>query len=241
MERRFRDQFRHVKRPLLAAALGRGMEAIPEGRLIMLTSSLPNEGKTFVSINLALSMALERDIHLILVDADVAKRHISRIFGIESELGLLDSIRDESLDLESLIRPTSVPNLSVLGAGRPSETASELLSSHRMTSVIGKLGIGHSHPRVIIFDSSPLLLTSEARVLSQFVGQIVVVVRAGVTQKSVVIDALNCISGDRPIMLVLNQSVSAHEPGYYYYGGTYGESGEVQSNRSEPSGQGDLR
>src|SRR5690606_38566868 len=108
--------------------------------LIMMTSALPGEGKTFTSISLAFSMALERDIHVLLVDADVAKPHISRLFGLEGERGLLDLLRDDSLDVESLILPTSVSRLSILPAGQRTENATELLASDRMRQIAARIG-----------------------------------------------------------------------------------------------------
>jgi protein-tyrosine kinase len=221
-QRQMADQFRHAKRPLLAAALGRGVEPVTDGYMIMVTSSLPDEGKTFVSFNLAVSMSLERDISVVLVDADVAKRHMSQIFGIDREPGLLDAVQDENLDIESLVLATSFPKLAVLPAGSPAETATELLASHRMEAIVAKLGVGAERRRVVIFDSPPLLLTSESRALARHVGQIVLVVRAAVTPRQVVQDAINCLDGVRPVSLLLNQSQSAVEAGYYYRGGAYG-------------------
>src|SRR5690606_4713039 len=111
------DQYRHIKRPLISNATGRGGERLERGQLIMMASAMPGEGKTFTSINLALSMALEKDLSVLLVDADVAKPHISRTFGVEQEPGLLDILKDESSRVESVILPTDVPNLCILPAG----------------------------------------------------------------------------------------------------------------------------
>jgi exopolysaccharide/PEP-CTERM locus tyrosine autokinase len=222
-------QFRHVKRPLLAAALGRGVEPSDRGRMIMVTSSLPNEGKTFISINLALSISLERDISVVLVDADVAKAHVSRLFGLEAEPGLLDAVKDESVDVESLILPTDIPKLSVLPAGRPTEMATELLASFHMESVLAKVAGWQTQKRIVIFDSPPLLLTSESRVLAQLMGQIIVVVRAGVTPQHAVFDSIDCLAGSKSVALLLNQSESIGHAGYNYrdgvYGGEYGRDG----------------
>ncbi len=221
-QRQIADQFRHVKRPLLAAALGRGVEPVVNGRLIMLASSLPGEGKTFVSVNLAFSMSLEKDIGVVLVDADVAKPHISRLFGLENEPGLLEALQDESLDIESLILPTSIPGLSVLPAGKPTDTATELLASQRMQAIVTRLGASHQ-ARIVIFDSPPLLLTSESRVLAQPMGQIVLVIRAGETSQQAVFDSIDCIGEGKPVALLLNQSESVSEAGYYYRDGAYGD------------------
>lgn len=217
------SQFRHIKRPLLAAALGRGMEPLAQGRMIMLTSSLPNEGKSFVSINLAISMSLERDISVVLVDGDVAKPHVSHLFGIDAEPGLLEAIKDDTVDVESLILPTDIPKLSVLPAGTPTNMSTELLACLHMESVLARLGGWLDRKRVVIFDSPPLLLTSESRVLAQHMGQIVLVVRAGVTPQHAVFDAINCLGEGKSLALLLNQSESVNEAGYYYRDGAYGE------------------
>jgi exopolysaccharide/PEP-CTERM locus tyrosine autokinase len=222
-QRQIADQFRHVKRPLLSAALGRGVEALPHGRLIMLASSLPGEGKTFVSVNLALSMSLERDISVVLVDADVAKPHISRLFGVDGEKGLLDALQDDRLDVESLILATDIPKFSVLPAGTQTETATELLASKRMQTLVSRLAASQDRTRVVIFDSPPLLLTSESRVLAQPMGQVVLVVKAGSTPQHAVQDAIHCLGEHKPISLLLNQSEAVSEAGYYYRDGSYGE------------------
>ncbi|MBX3703179.1 MAG: AAA family ATPase [Steroidobacteraceae bacterium] len=222
-QRQIADQFRHVKRPLLAAALGRGVEPLPNGRMIMLASSLPGEGKTFVSVNLALSMSLERDISVLLVDADVAKPHISRLFGIAGEPGLLEALQDERIDVESLVLPTDIPKFSVLPAGQPIDTATELLASRRMQAVIARLAASQDRARVAIFDSPPLLLTSESRVLAQPMGQVVLVVQAGKTPQRAVHDAIACLGEGKPVSLLLNQSEAVTEAGYYYRDGSYGE------------------
>ncbi len=190
----------------------------------MVTSSVPGEGKTFTSLNLALSLTKEKDTSVLLVDADVAKPHISRLFGVETQPGLLDAIRDSSLDLDGLILPTDVPGLSLLPAGTRSEQATELLSSERMEEISRFLAEQDAH-RIAVFDSPPLLLTTESQALAQFTGQIVLVVRAGVTEHSVVKEALHQLR-DRPgLSLLLNKSIS--EPVSSYYG--YGESREGAS------------
>ena len=230
-QRQIGDQFRHVKRPLLAAALGRGVEPLPNGRMIMLTSSLPGEGKTFVSINLALSISLERDTNVVLVDADVAKPHVSRLFGVDAEPGLLEAVKDENLDVESLILPTDIPKLSVLPAGKPSDTATELLASLRMESVVWRLGGLLDRKRIVIFDSPPLLLTSESRALAQHMGQIVLTVRAGDTPQHAVLDAIDCLGEGKSVSLILNQSESVNEAGYYYRDGAYGDYARAEPRR----------
>ncbi len=217
-ERALAQDFRQIKRPLIAAVSGRGGTALPNGHLIMLASALPGDGKTFTSVNLALSMALESGINVLLVDADVAKPHISTIFGVAQEPGLLDVLRDEKMDVESVVMSTDVEGLSVLPAGRMSDTATELLASARMEAIAAQLGARDPN-RIVLFDSPPLLLTTESRALSAIVGQIVMVVGAGVTPQKAVFEALEFLGEGKNISLVLNQSDEQTRTGYYnYYG-----------------------
>lgn len=216
-ERALADQYRQIKRPLIGGATGRGAPKLEKGQLIMMASAMPGEGKTFTSINLALSMALERDISVLLVDADVAKPHISVTFGVEDEPGLLDVLRDESMSVESVILPTDVPNLSILPAGHRSDTATELLASHRMDETVSHLAA--SDPmRIALIDSPPLLLTSESRALAHSVGQVVIVVRAGFTPQQAVLDAISFVGDSKSVGLILNQSNTAIAGYYYGYG-----------------------
>jgi exopolysaccharide/PEP-CTERM locus tyrosine autokinase len=221
-ERQIGEQYRQIKRPLVMSATGRGGPKLPLGHLIMMASALPGEGKTFTSINLAFSMALEKDIRVLLVDADVAKPHISKLLGIQAEPGLLDLLRDPSLDIESVVLPTDVKGLSLLPAGRQGPDATELLASSRMRDVTQRIA-ERDHNRVALIDSPPLLLTTESYALSQAVGQIVLVVRAGVTPQDAVQNALQRLGDGKHISLVLNQSVVAPTDGYYY---GYGQSSQ---------------
>jgi protein-tyrosine kinase len=218
-ERQIADQFRQIKRPLISNAFG--SKKVPNGHLVMTASALPNEGKTFTSINLALSLAVEKDITVLLVDADVSKRHISHIFGVEKEPGLLDALQDDKLDLESLIIPTDIPGLSLLSAGNRTSIATELLSSAHMEATFARLG-AHSPFRIVLLDSPPLLLTSESRALAAIAGQVVVVVNARTTPQRAVLDAISHIPTEKSVGFILNQCNVQASEGYYYGDGNYG-------------------
>lgn len=210
------DQYRQIKRPLIANAIGRGgAEKLPRGQLIMVASAMPGEGKTFTSVNLALSLALEKDLSVLLIDADAPKPHLDRALGVSGESGLLDALRDESLDPETLIIPTDVTSLTMLPIGMGSETTTELLASHRMEDIMRQLA-DNDPTRMIVIDSPPLLLTSESRVLAEAAGQIVLVVRAGFTPQQSVLDAISHLGEGKAIGLVLNQSTDVASAGYYY-------------------------
>jgi exopolysaccharide/PEP-CTERM locus tyrosine autokinase len=227
VDRRFADHYRQIKRPLISQALASPAPVPGSPRLIMMASALPGDGKTFTSINLALSMARERDVSVVLVDADTPKPHVSRIFGVEKEPGLLDALAEPNADIESYVLPTDVVGLSIVPAGKTHDGATELLASTRMSAVVTRL-IARDPRRIVLFDSPPLLVSSESRALSAIAGQVVLVVRAGATPHQAVLDALEQLA-DRPVSLVLNQGRVSLSGGYYGYGsyGGYGDAREV--------------
>jgi protein-tyrosine kinase len=214
-EQEFAQQYRRIKRPLINSALGRGVAPLTHGNLLMITSALPGEGKTFITLNLALSLRLEEDVTVLLVDGDVVNPRISQILGMDKEPGLLDVIKDPSISLASTIVPTDVPGLDFLPAGRPDANATELLASARMHEVTSQLA-GENAARLVLFDSAPLLVTTESPALAHFAGQILVVIRADQTSQQVVFDALETLDEGKPVSLVLNQTLR-HSHGYYYY------------------------
>ncbi len=210
-------QYRKIKHPLVARAMGRGVAREPKGYLIMIASAMSGEGKTFTAMNLALSLSLEKDLSVLLIDADAPKPHLTRVMGLANAPGLLDVLRDPQLDVESLIHATNVRSLSFLPLGVGGDDATELLSSARMERAAALLGQRDSH-RIVVFDSPPLLQTTESPALAHVAGQIVVVVRADSTPQPVLLDALNTLQGRAPVSLVLNQSTQSGTAPYYYYG-----------------------
>jgi exopolysaccharide/PEP-CTERM locus tyrosine autokinase len=222
-DRQFAEQYRRIKRPLIDKALS-GTTTIGEPRVIMVTSALPGDGKTFTSINLAMSMALERDVSVLLVDCDVAKRHVSEVVGAKDKPGLLDALVKESVDIESLVVPTNLHGLSILPAGTHVEGTAELVSSNRMRQVISNL-CSRAPRRILLLDSPPLLVTNEAQALTKIAGQIVLVVRAGHTPRQAVQDAIALFDPQQTGGVILNQVHMSQREGYYGYGsyGTYGD------------------
>jgi protein-tyrosine kinase len=218
-EGHFADYYREIKRPLIQKALA--AEAPPECRLILVSSALPEEGKTFTALNLALSIARERDVSVLLVDADTPKRHLSHTFGIQEDRGLLDALADEALDVESLVLGSDIKGLELLPAGKAADgAASELIASARMAQIAARLTARHPR-RLVLFDSAPLLVSSEARALKQLPGQILLVTRAGRTPRQALFAALALIDEGKLHGLVLNDAYEAGGDGYYY--GHYGD------------------
>lgn len=214
------DQYRVIKRPLISNAMGRGASALPNGNLIMVTSALSGEGKSFTSINLAMSIATELDNTVMLVDADVARPSVLKTLGLPPSPGLLDLLLDDSLDMSSVLLRTNVDKLSILPSGSQHARATELLASDNMTRLLQNMASRYSD-RIIIFDSPPLLLTTESRVLATHMGQIVIVVQADRTLQSDVRHALSTIDACPVKLMVLNQA-SADATGTYGYGYGYG-------------------
>lgn len=221
------DEFRVIKRPLIANAMGRGGSAIPNGNLIMVTSALPGEGKSFTAINLAISIAMELDNTVMLVDADVARPSVLNMLGLPQSAGLLDVLKENSLDISGALLRTNIEKLSILPSGTPHPRATELLASDTMIRLLEDMSSRYSD-RIIIFDSPPLLLTTEARVLATHMGQVVIVVNAENTAQAAVKQAITTIEACPVKMMVLNQVRSDKADGYGYgYGYGYGQKHEA--------------
>ena len=214
------DQFRVIKRPLLDNATGKSAAMVMNGNLIMVTSSLPGEGKSFTAINLAMSLAMEMNHTVMLVDADVARPSIMKKMGLPPAPGLLDLLLDKKTEFSDVLLRTNIENLTLLPTGLPHPRATELLASDAMVALLNDMGKRYSD-RIIIFDSPPLLLTTEARVLASHMGQVVIVVQAEKTLQSQVQHALSTIEACPIRLMVLNQARS-RGLGAYGYGYGYG-------------------
>ena len=218
------DQYRVIKRPLIGNATGKGASLVDNGNLIMVTSSMPGEGKSYTSINLAMSIAMELDYTVMLVDADVAKPSVMKALGLKQAPGLLDLLLDENMQMSDVLLRTNVDKLSILPSGTPHPRATELLASDAMTRLVTDMGSRYKD-RIIIFDSPPLLLTTESRVLATHMGQIVVVVQAEKPLQSQLNHALSTIESCPVKLMVLNQARSGGQESYGYgygYGHGYG-------------------
>ena len=197
------EEFRLVKRQLLLRTPGELRGVSPKDRMILVCSAQPNEGKTFCSVNLALSLASERDNEVLLVDADVAKPQVLSTLGIGGTAGLIDAIADPDADVERFIIQTDIPKLSVLPAGRQTNNDTELLSSARAAQVIESLATNNPR-RIVILDSAPALAASPAGVLAHRVGRILMVVRADRTSEAELREAIALLDGCEDISLLLN-------------------------------------
>lgn len=218
---RLLDEYRAIKRPLLANAVGsKGREAVERGNLIMITSSLPGEGKTFTSVNLAISMALELNHSVLLVDADPTRMALAERLGIpRGRAGLIDLLLDANLDLADVELATNVDKLSYLPAGSQHQLATEIFGSQAMGSLLARLA-AHAEQRIVVFDAPPLLHAAEARTLAPQMGQVVLVVQASGTPRGSVQHALHLLEDCPLVLTLLNRArgAAASSPyGYYAY------------------------
>jgi protein-tyrosine kinase len=212
------DEFRVIKRPIIRNAVGKGDEKVRHGNLVMITSALPGEGKTFTSINLAMSIAMEYDSRVLLVDGDVAHPTMPAILGTPQAPGLLDLLMRDEIDASDALVKTNIERLTLLPAGSRQRRATELLASEQMASLLRELSSRYPD-RIIVFDSPPLLATTEARVLATHMGQIVIVVAANTTTQHTVQHALATIENCDIVLMLLNKASRTDVGTYYgYYG-----------------------
>jgi protein-tyrosine kinase len=209
------DEFRRIKRPVIANAVATGPTAAANQNVIMIASGLPGAGKTFCSVNLAVSISLERELNVLLVDADVAKPHISRAFGLEDAPGLIDLLLEEGSNVSDVLVRTDLNDIQVLPAGRKHPQATELLASGRMSAVVKELATRYAD-RIVLLDSPPLLITSEAQALAGQVGQVVLVVEAGQTTKQSLEHTLDALATDKAVNIVINKTRGFGRNGSYY-------------------------
>lgn len=217
-----KEEYRHIKRPLLQNIGRTGPTAPEHPNLIMVTSSLPGEGKSFTAINLALSIAAERNKTVLLVDADVLKPSMYHRLGMSEQPGLIDYLHQDTPSLADYLIKTDLPNLTLLPAGQPHYLANELLASDHMRHLMQDLAQRYSD-RIVIFDSPPLLSTSEAYILARMMGQILMVIEAERTTKAQVQEALSHLDLDeRTVVGTIYNKASQSQAETYGYGYGYG-------------------
>lgn len=198
------DEYRRIKTPLLSNAFGKTSSLVDQGNIILVTSTLPGEGKTYSAVNLALSIANEQDHTVLLIDCDVEQKGASRMFGAEKQPGLMDVLENEFLDISDVMIKTDLSSFTIVSAGKQHDFATELLSSKRMKSVMQEIRTRYED-RIIILDSPAVLSAPQTKLLSNLVGQIVYIVEEGKTPKYLVKEAIEQLPEEKAIGLVLNK------------------------------------
>jgi len=225
---RHAEEMRMIKRPILQNAFGKRHKPSEYSNLLMLTSAIAGEGKTFTSLNLALSIAAEMDRTVLIVDSDLAKPGMSKLLKVADKPGLTNYLRDEQKDVGKLLLRTDIAKLTVLPAGPRHAHSTELLASNHMKQLFHELATRYPD-RIVLFDSPPLLVTSEATVLASLIGQIVLVVESGKTPQHLVKEALAQLGSTDNVSLILNKCKKGFlstQMGSYGYGYGYGYGNE---------------
>jgi protein-tyrosine kinase len=211
------EEYRNIKRPLVGNAFGKGSLGIERSNLVLVTSSVPGEGKTFTAINLAISIANERDKHVLLVDADVARPSVSKTLGVKQSPGLIEYLESDNVDFSEIVLPTDLPGLSIVPAGKRHKFSTELLSSNKMAQLAQELSTRYTN-RMVIFDSPPLLAATQGEVLAKLVGQVVLVIEAESTLQSMVMESVGKLATCDVVLAVFNKARAGLDAGYYSYG-----------------------
>jgi receptor protein-tyrosine kinase len=224
MTRQIEEEMRRIKWPVLNAIEGREGSQAARNNVVLVTSAVPGEGKTFTSLNLALSIVRDRESRVVLIDGDVARPGLTPALGLEGRPGLNDVLDDTNLDVSSVTYQTDVPGLFFVPSGRWHQQSPEFFSGSHMAKLIDELSrrVGNG---VIIFDSPPLLATNDAQALTRYAGQVLLVVRSDDTEQQAVLDALALVDKSALVHAVLNRvspSMISRYYGQYYYGYGYG-------------------
>src|SRR5229473_2205487 len=202
------ESYRALRTSLLLSNLG----APP--KVIMITSALPQEGKTTTSINCAVVLA-QKGIRVLLIDADLRRPSIHKTLGMGPRSGLSNVLTGSATLQQAISRSPMLPNLAVLPAGTPPPNPAELLASSNMRDVLEELRGQYDH---IVLDTPPTLSVTDAVVLSPRADAIVLVIRSGQTTK-------HALRRSRDVLLQVNAKVSGvllnavdlSSPDYYYY------------------------
>lgn len=217
------EEYRIVKREIIRNFTGApGRPVLPRGHRVLIASANPGEGKTFSAVNLALSLAVEADHDVLLIDADIAKPSVLETLGLDEGPGLMDALADPLLPLGDCLIQTDIAGLKVMPAGTQHMHDTELLASARTEALLARLEAG-APGRILILDSPPVLAASPAAVLAGHVGQLIMVVRADETLESSLRDAIGLMGACPHIQLLLNGV--KFSPGGRRFGTYYGQGG----------------
>jgi len=200
---RIMEEYRHIKRPLISNVDGFGDQHKTHANRVMVTSAVPGEGKTFTAMNLAICLAAERGRSVILIDIDACRSPIPELLGLSNDVGIIDFLDGATDRLEDVIFETDIPNLKIMLPGQTHHFFTELLCGKAMNHLFQEIDARFPNS-IIVFDSPPLLASSESATLTRIVGQIVMVVRSGFTRKQDLREAMIMIDPKKVTGYILN-------------------------------------
>ncbi|MDT0582619.1 XrtA-associated tyrosine autokinase [Brumicola blandensis] len=233
------EEYREIKRKLLANAFGALSSTLNNSNIIMVTSARPSEGKTFTAVNLAMSIATEQDKRVLLVDADVLKPNTLRTLGLKERSGLMEYLLGDVYEIGEVMFRTNVNKLRIIPAGRSHHLSTELLASEAMNNLINEFSTRYPD-RIVIIDTPPLIGINESAVLANFAGQAVVVVEEGRSKMSDIQKAVERLNPDMAIGFVVNKSVNTSDTNGYYGYSYYGADREEEDTAQQSSVEADV-
>jgi receptor protein-tyrosine kinase len=216
------EEYRVIKRKLINNAFGPLSSTLNHPNLILVSSTRPGEGKTFTSVNLALSIALEQDKTVLLVDTDVLRPNVARTLDIQVPLGLTDYLSNDDVKVNDILYSTNVERLKIIAAGRPHHLSTELLASDKMVALANEFASRYPD-RIVIFDAPPLLGITETAVLASMCGQAVVVLEENKTKLNELEKALSLLPKELAVGFVINKAYYSRDKGYGYGYGYYAQ------------------
>lgn len=216
------EEYRVIKRKLINNAFGALSSTLTHPNLILVSSTRPGEGKTFTSVNLALSIALEQDKTVLLVDTDVLRPNVSRTLDIQVPIGLTDYLSNDKVEVQDIIYSTNIERLKIIAAGRPHHLSTELLASDKMVALANEFASRYPD-RIVIFDAPPLLGITETAVLASMCGQAVVVLEENKTKLNELEKALSLLPKELAVGFVINKAYYSRDKGYGYGYGYYAQ------------------
>jgi len=216
------EEYRVIKRKLINNAFGPLSSTLNHPNLILVSSTRPGEGKTFTSVNLALSIALEQDKTVLLVDTDVLRPNVARTLDIQVPVGLTDYLSGDDVKVNDILYSTNVERLKIIAAGRPHHLSTELLASDKMVALANEFASRYPD-RIVIFDAPPLLGITETAVLASMCGQAVVVLEENKTKLNELEKALSLLPKELAVGFVINKAYYSRDKGYGYGYGYYAQ------------------
>lgn len=212
------EELRIIKRSMLANYHALQEAGEKNANVILVTSATPDEGKTFIALNLARSFALDRDLDVLLIDTDLRRSNISELYSLDAERGLIAALNDSSIRAQDLLIATDLERLSIIPAGESKSKDIDLLASRRMQQIVAEVA-WRRKDRIVIFDAPPVLATSDACVLAAYAGQIAFVMAANKTSKAAAVEAIGLLQACPHIGIILNKvgrQFGAFSFGKYY-------------------------
>ena len=213
------SQLRNIRREI--EKLLNGRNARHRATVIAITSAMPGEGKTFFSLGLARALAATKDHGVVLVDADLPKRHLTELLGTRDQPGLIECLSEGRAVSDVLCR-SDLPDMNFLPAGRWRSDAPDLICGTKLDRILESFRHCDGR-RAFVIDTAPVLAFGETAYLAERSDLVVLVIRADQTPRAAAEEALRKLAADRPVALVLNGQLGSVLDAYYGYGDSYGD------------------